>query len=755
MAKKPTYMDPMSTVYEPLSEPAGKWPAARVTLPIPMGETAARTARDIEEARSRTAFDPARIEEVIRDARIDNAARKSVMATLAKDEVFGTWKKRMVHMNREQQMQMSHFACRRLLELSEKHDWTTHEVIEAAITLDLQSPITIHWVAFVPVIFGQGSPEQIERWGNRAMNHEIMGCYMQTELGHGTNVQGLETTATYDADSDSFILHSPTLTSTKWWAGGLGRTATHGVVQAQLIIHGKRYGPHLFFTPLRSLEDGKVLPGIVAGDIGPKTYAAFGGLDNGWARFDHFKIPRDNMLNRYAQVKKGGKYVRPPNDKLSYGGMIFIRSQMIDRTGWMLSRGITIALRYCLVRRQFRDPSSTDPADVERSVLSYPSTSRRLVPLLANSYAYILAGRRMRTLYEDMAAKLESGDIELLYDVHVASSSLKAYCTKQALDGIEECRQALGGHGFSGYAGFTSLFPEQAPAVTYEGDNIVLASQVGRAMLKISGELDKNPSTAVANTSAFLHAIATPRAISFESPTSAADWLRPEVYTAALGLRAAQLVTDLRAEVAGGRAFVDLSYECIEVAKCHAEYVVDLWFSEAIRDDRAALGETECDWLQKLVTLHALTALSRNMTPLVLPAAGQGRNLAGYQTGQAVVQPQSLVLLDQAIRNLVANILPQSIGLSDAFGWLDWELGSSLGRKDGRVYEQLMADAEANPLNHDSPGPGIDNVGRYSYGSKTTGKHVVQWYKDEIGPMLRAAAKRADDGGILGDGSKL
>ncbi|EPQ31911.1 uncharacterized protein PFL1_00110 [Pseudozyma flocculosa PF-1] len=751
----PSYMDPKSTTYQPLSEPSGKWPAAKVTLPIPMGETAARTARDIEEARTKTAFDPSKIEEVIRDARIDNESRKRVMGTLSTDDVFGTWKKRMVHMNREQQMQMSHFACRRLLELAEKHDWTTHEVIEAAITLDLQSPVTIHWVAFVPVIFGQGSNEQIERWGNRAMNHEILGCYMQTELGHGTNVQGLETTATYDDASDSFILHSPTLTSTKWWAGGLGRTATHGVVQAQLIIHGKRYGPHLFFTPLRSLEDGSVLPGIVAGDIGPKTYAAFGGLDNGWARFDHFKIPRDNMLNRHAQVKKGGEYVKPPNDKLSYGGMIFIRSQMIDRTGWMLSRGITIALRYCLVRRQFRDPSSTDITDVERSVLSYPSTSRRLVPLLAKSYAYILAGRRMRTLYEDMAAKLESGDTELLYDVHVASSSLKAYCTKQALDGIEECRQALGGHGFSGYAGFTTLFPEQAPAVTYEGDNIVLASQVGRAMLKISGELDKDAKTPVANTSAFLRAIATPNAVPFQSPQSPQDWYRPEVYSAALALRAAQLVTDLRAEIAEGRKFGDLSFECIEVAKSHAEFVVDLWFSEAIKDDAEALGNAECGWLRKLVTLHALTALSRNMTPLVLPASGQGRNLAGYRNGQAVVAPESVVHLEKAIRDLVAEILPQSIGLSDAFGWLDWELGSSLGRKDGRVYEQLMADAESNPLNHDSPGPGIDNVGRYPYGSEKTGKHVVEWYKTEIGPLLRAAAKRSEDGGIRGDGSKL
>lgn len=738
--------DPKSTTFQPLNEPTGGWPAAKVTLPIPMGPVAARTSVDIATARSSVDFDPSRIEDTLRDARIDNQSRIAVMTILSKDPIFGNWKKRMFHMNREQQMRQSHFACRRLLNLAEEHGWSTHEIIEAALTLDLQSPITIHWVAFVPVIFGQGSAEQIERWGNKAMNHEILGCYMQTELGHGTNVQMLETTCTYDEESDGFVLHSPTLTSTKWWAGGLGTTATHGVVQAQLIIKGKRYGPHLFFTQLRDMDSGKLLDGIVAGDIGPKTYGAFAGLDNGWARFKHFKIARDHMLSKHAQVKKGGEYVKPPSDKLSYGGMIFIRSQMIDRTGWMLSRGVTIATRYALVRRQFRDPSSKDINDVERSVLSYPSTARRILPLLAKAYAYILAGRRMRTLYEDMAQQLEQGNTELLADVHVASSSLKAYCTKQALDGIEECRQALGGHGFSAYAGFTSVFPEQAPAVTYEGDNIVLASQVGRAMLKISSELDSNPNaTKVAATSGFLKAIGTKGAIPFQQPKQASDWYKPEVYSAALGLRAAQLVVDLRAEIKSGRPFGDLSYECIEVAKSHAEFVVDLWFGEGIRDDAERLGEKECKWLNKLVTLHALTALSRNITPLVLPASS-GRNLAGYSTNQAILHPDSVILLEKAIRELVKEILPQVIGLSDGFGWLDWELGSSLGRKDGRVYEQLMADAEANPLNHPGAVPGlaeIDKVGVYKYGSENIGKGVPDWYSTEIGPMLKAAAKRS------------
>ena len=114
-------------------------------------------------------------------------------------------------------------------------------------------------------------------------------CYLQTELGHGSNVAALETTATYIPETQEFEINSPTLTSRKWWIGALGRTATHGVVQAQLILpEVGLVGPHLFFIQLRStgkhpviesqdmvtdfivyfLANHAVLPGITLGEIG-------------------------------------------------------------------------------------------------------------------------------------------------------------------------------------------------------------------------------------------------------------------------------------------------------------------------------------------------------------------------------------------------------------------------------------------------------------------------------------------------------
>src|ERR1700722_11951125 len=132
----------------------------------------------------------------------------------------------------------------------------------------------------------QGSPSMIAKYGQLIACGGILGCYLQTELGHGTNISQLETIAVYIPETKEFDIHSPTLTSRKWWVGGLGKTATHGVVQAQLILPGgKNVGPHLFLVPLRSLgkssrvfgnmdhsspstDAHNVLPGIEIGSIG-------------------------------------------------------------------------------------------------------------------------------------------------------------------------------------------------------------------------------------------------------------------------------------------------------------------------------------------------------------------------------------------------------------------------------------------------------------------------------------------------------
>ena len=108
----------------------------------------------------------------------------------------------------------------------------------------------------------------------------ISGAYAQTELGHGSDVQGLETTATFDKATDEFLINTPTITSTKYWPGDLGNFATHSVVFANLIIGKKRYGVLPFIVQIRDTQTFKLMPGIKAGDIGPKI--GFNNKNNGW-----------------------------------------------------------------------------------------------------------------------------------------------------------------------------------------------------------------------------------------------------------------------------------------------------------------------------------------------------------------------------------------------------------------------------------------------------------------------------------------
>jgi len=288
---------------------------------------------------------------------------------------------------------------------------------------------------------GQMSPEQQEKWVSKAVNYEIFGCYAQTELGHGSNVRGLETTATFIPETDEFDVHSPTLTSTKFWPGGLGKTANFAVVYARLILPTSGdMGVHPFLVQLRSLEDHRPLKGVTAGDIGP--HFGSNGNDNGYCRFTHVRIPRDQMLMRYSKVSREGVYSKPPHAKLSYGTMVIVRAGLVGSAYFALAKSATIAIRYSAVRRQGNPEGSGGD---ESKILDYRIQQYRLLPLLAAAYALQFTGKYMYEVYEQLQKGLSSGDLSALPEVHATSSGLKSLTTRIASDGIEECRKACGG----------------------------------------------------------------------------------------------------------------------------------------------------------------------------------------------------------------------------------------------------------------------------------------------------------------------
>jgi acyl-CoA oxidase len=262
---------------------------------------------------------------------------------------------------------------------------------------------------FKPVLRSQGTDEQIAKWMPLCDTFRIIGCYAQTELGHGSNLSGLETTATYIKETEEFEINSPTLTSSKFWIGGLGIIATHAMVVAQLYVNGKNYGPHPFIVPIRSLKDHSPLKGVIVGDIGPKF--GFGAIDNGFVRFHRIRIPREHMLMRFANVSKDGVYSQPPHSKISYGGMVYVRAFLADESGINSARAAVVATRYCTVRRQFSGgdhPGET----LENAVIMYPMVQYRLFPIIASSYVLLFAGKFVMNYYYEMEKDLQTGNVE-------------------------------------------------------------------------------------------------------------------------------------------------------------------------------------------------------------------------------------------------------------------------------------------------------------------------------------------------------
>lgn len=315
---------------------------------------------------------------------------------------------------------------------------------------------------------------------------EIIGCYAQTELGHGSNVRGLETLAIWDPSDKTFVIHSPTLTASKWWIGTLGRLATHAVVMAQLIINKKPYGPHPFVVPIRDMKTHQPFPNIAVGDIGPKY--GFNTMDNGYVLFNKVKIPHINMLAKFSGVDPStNEYRKPASASLVYGTLTYVRSTIVQDAGKTLARGVVIATRYCAVRRQFKDRDAPPEEKGETQVLNYKMVQIRLLTNLAATFALHFTGKAMMGQYLANQAKMNtpsdrSGDSkrgagpeemqsgsDLLADLHATSCGLKSLASSIAAEGLEVCRRACGGHGYSSFSGIGPFFADYLPTTTWEG----------------------------------------------------------------------------------------------------------------------------------------------------------------------------------------------------------------------------------------------------------------------------------------------
>ncbi|SMR60979.1 unnamed protein product [Zymoseptoria tritici ST99CH_3D1] len=591
--------------------------------------------------------------------------------------------------------------AKKVRQLAVKHNWGDLEKRVANDLISEPLPYALHEGMYLVTLRDQGTPAQHEKYLKPAENFEHIGCYAQTELGHGSNVRGLETLAIWNPEDQTFIIHSPHLTSSKWWIGSLGRTANYAAVMAQLIINGKPYGPHPFVVPIRDLKTHQLLPNIYAGDIGPKF--GYNTMDNGYLLFNKVKVPHDAMLAKFSAVDpKTSKYLKPASPSLIYGTLTWVRSTIVLMSGSTLARGVTIATRYLAVRRQFQDRDAPAGQKGENQTLNYTMVQIRLLPLLASAFALHFTGKGMMSLYEANQRKIKStsttGDqkerdpgpeetqsgSDLLSDLHGTSCGLKSLCSTMAAEGLEVCRRAMGGHGYSSFSGVGSWYADYLPTVTWEGDNFMLTQQVARYLLKAARTVIKgqDPNNDTTENLTYFH--------KRRDVGAAFDILdKDDEIVSAYAWRSAYLTFEaLHARDDLKKSWNSLLPAFYQLSRAHSQYLIVKNFYETLQSPSISseLDPATLVLMHKLFRLYALHTLEQES--------------ADFFTSSAVTVQQIRLARTKAVMQLLEDIRPHAVRLVDSWSFPDWQLNSSLGRYDGKVYEDMFyRAAELNPLN--------------------------------------------------------
>ncbi len=611
-------------------------------------------------------------------------------------------------------------------------------------------PLSLHYGVFMSTLRSQTSFEQRGWWVQPGMELQFIGCYAQTELGHGSNVRGLQTTATYDPATQEWVLHTPTLQSAKWWSTGMF-SATHAAVYAQMILPGGvNKGVHVFFVQMRG-ADLKPLPGVEIGDIGPKL----GDNDTpiGYLRLDRVRVPRRHLMEGRQHVTPDGRYVlgQPPSSLAlqrqsqraanatkakaaahvntppprrnnnnntpatknvsHYITMLKTRIGLTNTAGSALAKAAVIATRYSAVRHQGFAPGTRRVMnDPELPILDYQVQLYRVLQWTSTAFAIKFVARWLLRRRKEAERTLKSGQgsNDDLPEVHASAAGLKALCCCLAADGIEDLRRACGGHGYLMSSGIAPLEADfKGPNTTAEGDYVVLALQTARFLLKMVDRAREGgplPGTtqifaplrddAAAASGAARPAPPPGDLVRILASTAEADARVARDYLTRLYayrslVRCASMSASYKAALAGARV------------RGAADPVNEARNANARAMQTAALAHVRFFMLSKFFeevdtvaagperdVLHRLAVFYA-----LQELANGGRGWAGIATAE------DCAAADAAVDALCEALRPECVALVDAFDISDTVLNSALGKWDGNVYEEIFAAAKSSALN--------------------------------------------------------
>ncbi|XP_063475441.1 peroxisomal acyl-coenzyme A oxidase 3 isoform X6 [Symphalangus syndactylus] len=558
--------------------------------------------------------------------------KKTIFSALENDPLFA--RSPGADLSLEKYRELNFLRCKRIFEydfLSVEDMFKSPLKVPALIQClgmydsSLAAKYLLHSLVFGSAVYSSGSERHLT-YIQKIFRMEIFGCFALTELSHGSNTKAIRTTAHYDPATEEFIIHSPDFEAAKFWVGNMGKTATHAVVFAKLHVPGDQcHGLHPFIVQIRDPKTLLPMPGVMVGDIGKKL--GQNGLDNGFAMFHKVRVPRQSLLNRMGDVTPEGTYVSPFKQ-------------------W------------------------------------------RLLPYLAAVYALDHFSKSLFLDLVELQRGLALGDrsarqAELGREIHALASAGKPLASWTTQQGIQECREACGGHGYLAMNRLGVLRDDNDPNCTYEGDNNILLQQTSNYLLGLlahqvqDGACFHSPLKSVD----FLDAYPGILDQKFEV-SSVADCLDSAVALAAYKWLVCYLLREtyqkLNQEKRSGSSDFEARNKCQvshgrPLALVFVELTVVQRFHEHVHQPcvppllRAVLG--------RLSALYALWSLSRHAALLY-----RGGYFSGEQAGE---------VLESAVLALCSQLKDDAVALVDVIAPPDFVLDSPIGRADGELYKNL------------------------------------------------------------------
>jgi acyl-CoA oxidase len=542
---------------------------------------------------------------------------------------------------------------------------------EELVTADpsLQIKSGVQWGLFGAAVLHLGTERHHTSLLPGIMDFTVPGAFAMTETGHGSDVAAIGTTATFDPETGEFVLHTPFRGAWKDYLGNAALDGIAAVVFAQLITQNVNHGVHAFYVPIRDAH-GEFLTGVGGEDDGLK--GGLNGIDNGRLHFDHVRVPRENLLNRYGDVAPDGSYSSPissPGRRFftMLGTLVQGRVSLDGASVAAAKVGLAIAIRYGNERRQFTATSETD----EEVLLDYQLHQRRLLPLLATTYAAGFAHEQLLKKFDGVFSGAHDTD-EDRQDLETLAAALKPLSTWHALDTLQEAREACGGAGFLAENRLVGLRADLDVYATFEGDNHVLLQLVAKRLLTDYSRRFAKPDAGV--LARYVVEQAADRTMNgtglrslaqtvsdFGSVARSVEQLRETTAQRQLLTdRVESMVSDVAAKLRpGAKASKKVAAELfnanqsavIEAARAHGELLQWEAFTEAIDGIRDEGTRTVLTWVRDLFGLGLVE-----------------KHLAWYLM-HGRLSPQRAQAVPAYLDRLVSRLRPHAQDLVDAFGY--------------------------------------------------------------------------------------